>query len=226
MPRSSQPELSQERIVAEAVRFADSEGLAKLSMARLAERLGCATMSLYRHVATKDDLLVFMLDHAYGKPPFPEAPVENWRAGLERWTTELLAVYRRHPWMLQIPTAGPPLEPGQLSWMECGLQMLRRTGLSPTEKFSAVLLMTGYVHAGTKLSPEALRMPDGDGAAMPQYGRVLAKLVDADHFPVLSELITAGVIDAPTDEFAFGLQRVLDGVEVMVNARQESPEAS
>lgn len=83
--------------MAEAVGFADSGGLAKLSMARLAERLGCATMSLYRHVATKDDLLVLMLDTAYGEPPFPEAPVDNWRAGLELWTTQLLAVYQRHP---------------------------------------------------------------------------------------------------------------------------------
>ncbi|WP_405776244.1 TetR/AcrR family transcriptional regulator [Streptomyces sp. NBC_00859] len=212
--------------MAEAVGFADSGGLAKLSMARLAERLGCATMSLYRHVATKDDLLVLMLDTAYGEPPFPEAPVDNWRAGLELWTTQLLAVYQRHPWMLQIPTAGPPLEPGQLSWMECGLQMLHATGLSATEKFSVVLLMNGYVHAGTKLSPKALEMPDDNGVSMPQYGRILAELVDAEHFPVLSELITAGVIDAPTDEFVFGLQRVLDGVEVLVNARQGGRTAS
>lgn len=104
--------------------------------------------------------------------------------------------------------------------------MLHATGLSATEKFSVVLLMNGYVHAGTKLSPKALEMPDDNGVSMPQYGRILAELVDAEHFPVLSELITAGVIDAPTDEFVFGLQRVLDGVEVLVNARQGGRTAS
>ncbi|MGQ4489328.1 TetR/AcrR family transcriptional regulator [Streptomyces sp. 372A] len=219
-PRSSQLELSQERIVTEAIKYADSEGLPQLSMARLAERLGCATMSLYRHVATKDDLLALMLDTAYGAPPFPGTRVKDWRAGLERWTTELLGVYQRHPWMLQIPTSGPPLEPGQLSWMECGLQMLAGTRLSATEQFSVVLLMNGYVHAGTKLSPNALQMPGENKDSMPQYGRILAHLIDEATFPALSGLVAAGVIDAPTNEFTFGLQRVLDGVEVLVRARQ------
>ena len=61
--------LSRERIVATAVELADSDGLAALSMARLAERLGCGTMSLYRHVANKDELVTFMLSTAPGPPP-------------------------------------------------------------------------------------------------------------------------------------------------------------
>src|SRR5687767_15794759 len=61
--------LSLERIVAAAIEIADTEGLAGLSMARVAEKLGCATMSLYRHVPSKDDLLVFMMDAAPGEPP-------------------------------------------------------------------------------------------------------------------------------------------------------------
>ncbi|MCW2554348.1 MAG: transcriptional regulator, partial [Mycobacterium sp.] len=69
--------LSRDRIVAAAIDLADSDGLGTLSMARLAERLGCGTMSLYRHVANKDELLVFMLSAAADRPP-PVADPTNW----------------------------------------------------------------------------------------------------------------------------------------------------
>ena len=127
------PALSLERIVAAAIEIADAEGLAGLSMARLAERLGCATMSLYRHVASKDELQVLMMDAAPGSAADLGAPPTG-ASELERWARELRAVYLRHPWVLQIAGSRPPLEPGQLAWLDCGLRTLRDTRLGPARR--------------------------------------------------------------------------------------------
>jgi AcrR family transcriptional regulator len=92
-------------------------------MARLAERLGCGTMSLYRHVANKDELLTFMLSTAPDPPPSAADP-SNWLEALAHWAKGLWDVYHRHPWVLQTAAAGPPLDPGQLAWLDAGLAAL------------------------------------------------------------------------------------------------------
>ncbi|WP_345030094.1 TetR/AcrR family transcriptional regulator [Kutzneria kofuensis] len=143
--RTTGPALSRDRIVRAAVELVDEQGMDALSMARLAERLGRATMSLYRHVASKDELQAVMLDAALGEPPRPNDPTAGWRAGLETWARALLAVYRRHPWMPRMEITGPPLSPGQLGWLEAGLVLLRDTALEPIERMSVMLLVSGYV---------------------------------------------------------------------------------
>ena len=88
------PALSLERIVAAAVELADEGGIAALSMGRLAEKLGFTTMSLYRYVASKDELLLLLLDAGIGEPP-PD-PGGSWRDRAGAWCRDLTAVYRRH----------------------------------------------------------------------------------------------------------------------------------
>ncbi|MGW7256860.1 TetR/AcrR family transcriptional regulator [Streptomyces sp. NPDC054834] len=222
--------LSAGRIVAAAIEFADEHGLGALSMARVAEKLEFATMSLYRHVSSKDELQALMLDMAYGSPPEIEAGGGDgdgdgdWRAGLEQWARAFLEVFRRHPWMLQIPVGGPPLEPGQLSWLERGLRTLARTGLTPDEKLSVMLLMVGYVRNNAQLSSGLASQGQSEAELMADYGQAMDKFVDAETFPAVRELIDAGTFETTDDDFGFGLRRVLDGVEVLVRERAgESP---
>ena len=203
--------LSVDRVVAAAIAFADEEGLPSLSMARVANRLGSATMSLYRHVSSKDELRMLMVDVAYGKPPSVPENGALWRAGLEKWARALLDVFGEHSWMVEIPVSGPPLEPGQLAWLEAGLAALVGTGLRPDEKLSVIVVLIGHVRATAQLFAAV----DADVA----YGDVLAALVDASAFPALSELVEARVFDSPTDDFGFGLRRILDGVEALIHAR-------
>jgi AcrR family transcriptional regulator len=218
--------LSLERIVATAIAIADHEGLPALSMARLAERLGCATMSLYRHVANKDELQAFMLDAAPGEPPEIDTAPGGWRTALAEWATELLAVYYRHPWILQV-TAGPPLDPGQLAWVDAGLRTLGGTALRPHDKFSVILLVMHYVRGEAQISANLARHLDSAGTVpYPQYGELLARLVDAERFPALAEAVEAGVFGGPHDEeldrgddFRFGLERILDGLDPLVRGR-------
>jgi AcrR family transcriptional regulator len=218
--------LSMERIVEAAVKVADADGLAAVSMGRVATDLGVSTMSLYRYVAAKAELLALMVDAALGPPPTAPAPEEGWRAGLSRWAWAELAAYRRHPWGLRIPISGPPTTPNQIAWLEQGLRCLRDTGLAESEKLSVMLLLTGFVRNWATLAADLSEAARASGSqaqeVMPGYGRLLAKLTDAHRFPALHAVIAAGVFDEPDDldaEFVFGLQRVLDGIDALVWAR-------
>ena len=220
--RKPRPGLSLERIVEAAIESADTEGLGALSMARVAKRLDSATMSLYRHVASKDELQALMVDVAYGRPPELGRDI-SWRAGLEQWARAFLEVFRSHPWMLHVTISGPPLEPGQLTWLECGLGVLAGTGLRPDEKLSVILAMIGYVRSTAQLALAAPTDAGDDAELTADYGRALAKFIDAEAFPALTELVEAGIFDKePTDEFTFGLERVLDGIEVLIR-KDENP---
>jgi AcrR family transcriptional regulator len=226
--------LSMERIVAAAIEIADAEGIQALSMARLAERLGCAPMSLYRHVANKEELQVFMMDTAPGEPPV--IATDDWRGGLERWARALQAVYYRHPWILQITTGRPPLEPGQLAWLDCGLRTLGRTKLGPDEQLSVILLVLNYVRGEAQITSVLLqankRSAKDNQDKECWYARTLAKLIDAERFPALAALSAAGTFEPKADHaggaalFDFGLARILDGIEGFVRVGSRAADAS
>ena len=93
------PRLAPGRIVAAAMAVADAEGLAGLSMRRVATEIGVATMSLYRHIADKDDLMLKMTDAAFGECRIPAHPPEGWRDQLELAARTLWAMFQRHPWL-------------------------------------------------------------------------------------------------------------------------------
>jgi AcrR family transcriptional regulator len=200
--------LSRERIVAAAVELADSQGLAGLSMAKLAERLGCAPMSLYRHVSNKDELLAFMLDAAPGPPP--ELP-GGWRDGLTAWSRSLRGVYFSHPWILQVTPQGPPADPGQLAWLDRGLSALGDTSLPHAERMQTVMALLNYVRGESQLVIAGAR----EGGR--QFVTVVEQLVRADRFPALAEAVRAGAFRGEAeDPFEFGLTRILDGVNVLL----------
>ncbi len=205
--------LSRDRIVAAAVELADAEGLAALSMARLAERLGCGTMSLYRHIANKDELVTFMLSTAPGPPPVSRDDAD-WRGALSDWANALWDVYHRHPWILQTAAAGPPADPGQLAWLDAGLAALGDTGLSERDKLAAVMAVLHFVRGAAALAIEAGRI---DSA---RYPGLLRRLLDPARFPALTAALGAGVFDEADDdhlaEFRSGLRQLLDGIDAMV----------
>jgi Bacterial regulatory proteins, tetR family len=93
-----EPPLTPGRIAA-AIAVADAEGLAGLSMRRVATEIGAATMSLYRHVVDKDDLLLKMMEAAFAECRFPTRRPEGWRAQLEFAARTLWVTFRRHPWL-------------------------------------------------------------------------------------------------------------------------------
>jgi AcrR family transcriptional regulator len=205
--------LSRERIVSAAVELADADGLPALSMARLAERLGCGTMSLYRHVANKDELVMFMLSTAPGPPP-GSTDNANWSDALSDWAIGLWDVYHRHPWVLQAAAAGPPADPGQLAWLNAGLTALADTGLTERDKLAALMAVLHYVRGAAALAIEAGRV---DG---PDYPRLLRRVLDADRFPALAAALASGAFDDGDDDhladFRSGLRQLLDGIAAKI----------
>ncbi|TMR95465.1 TetR/AcrR family transcriptional regulator [Nonomuraea basaltis] len=216
------PGLTLERIVEAAVHLASTEGMATVSMVRIAKELGVSTMALYRYVAAKDELVDLMMDAGIGPPPTDQGDDHaGWREWLTRWSWDYLAVLRRRPWLLQIPITGPPITPNQIAWLERGLTRLRGTGLAENEKLSVIMLLAGFVRNWASLT--TIVHQAGDQRAKIRHGSALSKLIDHQRFPAVSAAIAAGAIDDDSDdldaEFTFGLDRILDGIDVLARQR-------
>jgi AcrR family transcriptional regulator len=222
--------LSLEQIVDAGVRVAGADGLGAVSMSRVAGELGTSAMSLYRYVASKDELLALMVDAALGD--LPDRPLDQaWRAGLEWWARTELAAYRAHPWVLRVPVSSAPITPNTLIFLDRGLQCLGDTLLEEGEKMSVILLLTSFTRSWAMLSFDIVSaIADGTSAHVNlHYGEIVSKLITREGFPALAKVLDAGVFDDPEQsteveflehDFDFGLATLLDGVEVLVNARE------
>jgi AcrR family transcriptional regulator len=219
--RGPRPGLTLDRVVDAGVALAAREGLGAVSMSRVAAELGASTMGLYRYVGSKDELLTLMIDRAVGEGAGePVRPPDGpWRAGLEHLAWVYWRALRRHTWIVHVPITAPPVTPNQLEWLEGGLWALRQSGLSEQEKLSVMLLLSGYVRNQATLAADL----ESATEVMASYGATVARLVDPERFPALLAAIESGALDDddydPEVEFAFGLTRVLDGVERLIAER-------
>ena len=232
--RGPRPGLTVGGIVEAAVAIADADGIGGVSMASVAQALGFTTMSLYRYVTSKDELLVLMLDGAMGPPPEVPGFGHDWRADLAAWARAESDQMLAHPWVLHVPIAGPVMTPNQLGWLELGLRALARTPLSEDEKANLVLLLSGFVRNEAVLRQELAaseqRIRETTGVERPKYGAMMATLVDGEQLPHLMKVIEAGVFDDEGGygdaEFEFGLERMLDGFGVLIDRRSGARRAA
>jgi AcrR family transcriptional regulator len=216
--RGPKPSLSVGDITRAAIELADAEGIAAVSMARVAERLGNSTMALYRHVKSKDDLLVLMSDAALERPePLPAGA--DWRSGLTFWASGVLTAVRKHRWYSKLPISGPPAGPNNLAWFDSALGALKDTGLSEESKVGIVMGLMTYVQGEIRLSMDLSTGFADNPEAFTRYGAILSRVIDPRQLPALAQVLAAGVFDEvatfeETDQtdFDFGLQLYLDGV--------------
>jgi hypothetical protein len=162
-----------------------------------------------------------MVDAALGDTPVPPERGTGWRAGLERWAWTYHDALRRHPWVLRVPISGPPITPNQVRWLEQGLAALAETGLTEAEKLSVILLVSGYVRNEATVAADVAAAAGG-GEVMPAYAAALGEVVDPERFPALHAAMQSEAFardDDPDEEFVFGLERVLDGIETLVRGR-------
>ncbi|MFG2103728.1 TetR/AcrR family transcriptional regulator [Micromonospora echinaurantiaca] len=218
--------LTLEQVLAAGIKVAEADGLAAVSMSRVASELGVATMSLYRYVPAKLDLLDLMADAAYGAPPEPRRPDEGWRPALARWAAGNIEAIRRHPWIRHVPVGGPPMGPNGVRWLEHGLAALRGTGLRADERVSTVLLVSGYARNWATLTADlaeaAARAGQSPEELGVRYWQQLERLTRGGSYPEIRQLFTEEIVE-DTEEFdaewRFGLDRLLDGIEALVRAR-------
>lgn len=232
--RGPKPGLSVERIVRAAIEVADAEGLAALSMRRVAERLGVGAMSLYTYVPSKAELLDVMLDTVFGEEAHPDGAAGEWRAGLELRAREDWSLYQRHPWVLQVSGARALLGPNETALFESACRAVAGIGLTGREMVAAVSLVTGYVRGAAQGALEAALAAQRTGLTDDQWWAVRDPLMDQyfdpARYPTLVAIERSGAFDQveggaeynlqrALDDFEFGLQRVLDGIEAFVQRR-------
>ncbi|MEV5239435.1 TetR/AcrR family transcriptional regulator C-terminal domain-containing protein [Streptomyces cinnamoneus] len=213
--RGPKPALSLDGIARAGVAIADAEGLPALSMQRLAEQLGKTKMSLYRYVPGRAELVALMVEAAIAAPPEPAAG--DWRRRLTGWSHALAGVFARHPWLLDA-TVGPRLMgPNELSWMEHALAALDGTGLTGGERLDAVVLLTSHVR-GIALQSRATGAEGPEAELMAALGEVMRE--HGDGYPsLLSAMASAAGPLAQDQALAFGLERILDGLEALITRR-------
>jgi AcrR family transcriptional regulator len=213
--------LSLERIVASGVELADNDGLAAVSMKRVAERLGFTTMSLYRYVDSRDELGAVMLDVALGAPDLCFTPDQGWRDRITAWARQISERRMAHPWTVEARQSSPPLTPNAIEWMERGLEALLDTGLTSQQRLSAMLAIDGWNQNHVRQSVQMGLVGPVD-ADSPQAGYLehIALLIDADRFPRLAaagpEALGDDGEDFFAEEFDSGLGLLLDGIEALI----------
>ena len=218
-PAASEPALSRSRVVATAIQIADAEGLAALSMRRVAAELGTATMSLYRHVRDKDDLLMLMVQATFARYPLPARPADA-RAGLEALCRLQWSSYQRHPWLAQwVSMTRPQLIPSAMAHTEWAMAILADLGLGVNERLHMAVTLANYVRGtAINLEPEAQAEQDTGITShewMASQDAVMAGIVASGEFPMFAELAQVEDLDLTLESlFEFGLARLLDGLEV------------
>ncbi|MET0734576.1 MAG: TetR/AcrR family transcriptional regulator C-terminal domain-containing protein [Microbacterium sp.] len=224
--RGPKREMSVEKIVDAAVEIADAEGLAAVSMAAVAARLGYTPMSLYRYVSAKDDLVLLMQETATGIPPESVREEDGWRARLRAICLAQVQVFLAHPWILDIPITGSPATPNSAAWMDASLESLADTPLTEVERLAIALLVAGHSRwYGTILAVYATqsrltgRTPDEITAF---ENSTFERLISADEFPSLRRAVDAGVFLSEADPFQFGIDRTLDGIGSYIAALEQN----
>jgi AcrR family transcriptional regulator len=221
-PKSS---LDVDRIVATAVRLADAEGLSAVSMRRVAAELGVAAMTLYGHVPGKGELVDLMLDSVLGEL-FPDGPpAGKWRARLEAVARENWNLFLRHPWAVHLATGRPPLGPQLVRKYELELRAVDGLGLEEVQMDLLVTLLNGFVRGTVGGVHEKAEAERTTGITENQWWTAMAphaeRFFDAGHFPTAARVGPVAGHDlqaayAPERSFEFGLERLLDGIGVLI----------
>lgn len=250
--RGPKPALSAARIVQAAMDLADAEGLAAVSMARIAEAVGYTPMALYRHVSGKDELLLLMSDAVAADLPDIPAGI-GWRAGLEAWTRAQIEMGVARPWFLELPLSAAIPGPNRVRWLDQAFGVLREIALPGDEKLAIVGLLAQHVLGETRVHVESHRaavqrvrretgLPDGtpeselDPAAIDaadpyaDFEAMLGRFAGPATYPHLFEAFAAWegtTAGSPADDdITFGISIVLDGVEAYLRRRGALPDDS
>ncbi|WP_411575158.1 TetR/AcrR family transcriptional regulator [Streptomyces fradiae] len=204
--------LDRERVLRTAVETADEGGVGSLTMRKIAERLGVEAMSLYHHVANKNDILDGMVDAVFGEIDLP-APDEAWKQAMRRRAVSARDALTRHPWAIGLMDSRATPGPATLRHHDAVIGCLRGAGFSLALAAHAVSVLDSYIY-GFVLQEQAL--PFRTAPELAAVADTIMEQLPADEHPHLAEMITQHALRPGyryADEFTFGLDLVLDGLE-------------
>ena len=201
--------LTRERILATGLALADGSGVEALTMRRLGEELGFEAMSLYRHVANKDDLLDGMLDLVLAEWELPDGD-GAWVERLRRSALSVHAALRRHPWAAQLLIAGARVRPARLRYMEALLACLRQAGFDADRTYHLYHLIDGHIFGFTMWEIAHTGIPLDDEQVVKLF-----QSIPWQEYPNLTEHRDQHMTDGPHREvsaFEVGLDLILRGL--------------
>ncbi|MEV0714279.1 TetR/AcrR family transcriptional regulator [Asanoa sp. NPDC050611] len=211
--RGPRPAFTLADIARAGIAIADADGLAAVTMQRVADQLGVTKMALYRYVPGKAELVALMLDIGLDGPP--DLDDRDWRAALDAWARALFAAFVAHPWALEAAVGARLIGPNELGWLESAVAALTGTGLRGDEMLDVAVILVGHAR---NLAAQTTATPvDAEGA----LDDAIAGLVAGreDRFPALSAALREVRPDQQNQALDFGLARILDGVGALIADR-------
>jgi len=204
--------LSRERVLRAALVLADAGGIESLTMRKLGEKLGVEAMSLYNHVANKDDILDGIVDLVFSEIAVPSARAD-WKAAMRRRGISARDVLLRHPWATSLMQTRTRPGPATLRHHDAVLGSLRKAGFTVDMAAHAFSVMDGYIYG---FALQQINLPSHTSEEAAELAGSILRELPADEYPHLAEMIVEHALKPGYDyaeEFAFGLDLILDGLE-------------
>jgi AcrR family transcriptional regulator len=204
--------LARERVLLAAVALADEGGFAGLSMRKLGQQLGVEAMSLYNHVANKDDLLDGMVDVVFGEIGLPQS-CDDWKTAMRQRAVSARAVLARHPWAIGLMESRSRPGPATLRHHDAVIGCLRGAGFSIAMAAHAYSLLDSYIY-GFALQQASLPFKTSEETI--EVAADILGQFPTDEYPHLAEMAVQHIMQPGYDyahEFGFGLDLILDGLE-------------
>ena len=219
--RGPRPALNLEAIARAAIGIADADGLAAVTMQRVAAALGVTKMALYRYVPGKAEMVALMIDIGLGEAPRSGGAAGDWRLRLDQWARQMFSRFCRHPWALEATVGPRAIGPNELGWMEAAVATLAGTGLDGGEMLDVAATLAGHVRAiAQQRSAVAGGRPEQAMAAAITgllHGR-------QERFPALTAAFGSAAGHGSQDKaLDFGLACILDGVGLLIASRAQAP---
>jgi AcrR family transcriptional regulator len=222
--RRPQPSLTHEQIARAAIRIADVEGVQALSMRRVASELGAGTMSLYRYVDSKDDLLDLMVDTVVGENELPDKPSGDWRSELAELARRSRAIAHRHPWAVRFLLARPNLGPNAVRQLEYAMAAVDGLGLDIDGMFDMASTVAAFVVGFVQEELAEAEAQRRTGLTVEQWRARMApyvrQLIATGRYPFLERVVVEAE-DYPDVDATFErrLSLVLDGLAANLDRR-------
>jgi AcrR family transcriptional regulator len=214
--------ISRDAIVTAAIGLLDREGLAALSMRRLAEELGTGAASLYWHVGSKDGLLDLVLDEVIGEGKVPDPEPGHWQEQLKQVARDQRAASHRHPWVVRVSIGRIPMGPNALRYSERVLAILRAGGLPPHLAVQGYLLLIATINGFTIDETGVDDSAEGRGGSMSLDPDSLQEVADqardyvaslpAAQFPNMTALADEFAFADPGERFELLIDIFVDGL--------------
>lgn len=225
--RGPKAALTPDEVVQVAMQIADEDGLAAVTMAAVAARVGFTTMAIYRYFPNKETLLDAIVDAGLGLPPRVQQLDGGWREQVAAWSRAKRAMLCARPWLAELPFVAAPHGPNWLSWLEALTVPLSSTGLRAPDIGEMISVVDGFTRGASDTAISLARsrargVTDAEWAAA--VGADLGRAIGDPRFPAFAALVTApsdGRPRAMDQSFEFGLARVLDGIELYVRRQTE-----